>query len=79
MYHRCLGTYTGEGDTAVTALGSSASLLQVVVHQLATRGLDDTPLVRGGVVGGALADGDSLGHGGRYKRNFKSEFAHRES
>ena len=59
------GTYTGESDTAVTALGSSPSLLQVVVHQLATGGLDDAPLVGGGVVRGALADGDSLGHGGR--------------
>jgi hypothetical protein len=59
------GTYTGESNTTITALRSSSSLLQVVVHQLATGGLDDAPLVGGGVVGGALADGDSLGHGGR--------------
>lgn len=38
-------THTGELDAAVTALGSSALLLQVKVTELTTRGLDDANLV----------------------------------
>ena len=38
-------THTGELDAAVTALGSSALLLDVEVPELAAGGLDDTDLV----------------------------------
>ena len=53
---------TGEGDVAVTALGAGGGLLEVLVDELATRGLDDTSSVRLGVVGVALAQSDSLNH-----------------
>lgn len=55
-------TYTRESDTAVTALGGSGELFQMVVDKLATRGLDHPPAVGGGVVRRALAEGDTLGH-----------------
>ena len=54
--------YTGESDTTVTALGGSSELFEVVVDKLATRCLHHTPTVGRGVVGGALAEGDALGH-----------------
>lgn len=38
-------THTRQLDTAVTALGSSALLLQVEITELAAGGLDDTDLV----------------------------------
>ena len=56
-------TYTRESDTAVSTLGSSSELLEMVVYQLATRSFNNAPPVGGGVVGCALADRDSLGHG----------------
>lgn len=43
-------TYTGQGVTAVTALGGSAALLDVQNPRLATRSLHDSREVRGGVV-----------------------------
>lgn len=56
------GLDTGEGGVAVTALGGSRQLLDVQVTQLSTGGLDDTTTVRLGVVWGALAQSNSLGH-----------------
>lgn len=44
-------TYTWEFGAAVTALGSSSSLLEVQVSQLAAWSLDDADLVALGVVG----------------------------
>ena len=51
---------TGEGDTSVSTLGASAVLLDMVVTEVATRGLDDLDLVRSRVVygNGLLADGN---------------------
>ena len=54
--------YTGESDTTVTALGGSSKLFDVVVDELATRGLDHPSTVRGGVVGSPLAESNTLGH-----------------
>ena len=54
--------YTGESDTTVTELGGSSKLFDVVVDELATRGLDHPSAVRGGIVRSTLADGDALGH-----------------
>ena len=54
--------YTRESNTAVTALGGSWELFEVVVDELATWCLDHSADVRGGVIRGALADGDTLGH-----------------
>ena len=45
-------TYTCKLDTAVTALGGSALLLDVKVTELATRGLDNSDLVGTSVVAG---------------------------
>lgn len=47
---------------AVTALGDSAALLNVQVSQVSTRRLDDLSASRLGVVGVALAEGDTLSH-----------------
>ena len=55
-------TYTGKSDVAVTALGDSAALLNVQVSQVSTRRLDDLSASRLGVVGVALAEGDTLSH-----------------
>lgn len=44
---------------------TNSKLLDVVDNELAARGLDDTPAVRGRVVGLALAESDTLGHSGR--------------
>jgi len=41
---------------------TNSKLLDVVNNELATGGLDDTPAVRGRVVGLALAESDTLGH-----------------
>ena len=38
-------TYTGKSNTAVTALGRSSRLFEVVVDELAARGLYDSPTV----------------------------------
>lgn len=61
------GTHTGEGNAAVTALGGSGELLEVVVDKLATGCLYNPPAVGGGVVGSALAESDALGHCARNK------------
>lgn len=45
-------TYTWQLGTAVTALGSSAALLDVKNTQLTTGGLDNPSPVGGGVVAG---------------------------
>ena len=55
-------TYTGEGDTTVTALGSCGELFQVMVNKLATGSLDYPSAVGGGIVWRAFAEGDTLGH-----------------
>ena len=55
-------TYTRELDAAVTALGGSGKLFQVVVDKLATRSLHNPSAVGSGVVRRALAEGDALGH-----------------
>ena len=55
-------TYTRERDTAVTALGRGGELFEVVVDKLATRRLHHPTAAGRGVVGGALAEGDALGH-----------------
>jgi len=52
----------GQRDTAVTALGGGGELFEVVVDELATRGLDHTTAVRLCVVRGALAERHALGH-----------------
>jgi hypothetical protein len=55
-------TYTGESNTAVTALGRRTLLFDMVVDKLSTGRLYDATAVRGSVVRGALADCDALGH-----------------
>lgn len=55
-------TYTSKGVTTVTTLGGRHELLDVVDHKLAAGGLHHTPPVGGGVVGLALAEGDTLSH-----------------
>ena len=57
-----MNTYTGECNTAVTALGGSRKLFEVVVDKLATWCLHDPSAGGGGVVGSALAERDALGH-----------------
>lgn len=54
--------YTRELDAAVTALGRSGELLEVLVDELATRSLHNPSAVGSGVVWRALAEGDALGH-----------------
>ena len=54
--------HSGKGNSTVTALGGSGELFQVVVDKLSSGGLHYTSACGGGVVGSALAEGDSLGH-----------------
>lgn len=61
-------TYTGQRDATVSALGCGRKLFDVVVNKLATRRLHNPSAVGGGVVGVALAEGDTLGHCGCYQR-----------
>jgi hypothetical protein len=58
----CGCTYAGELGAAVTALGDSATLLDVQKTQVTTGGLDDTSPVGSGVVAVAAAVGNSVGH-----------------
>ena len=53
---------TRELRVAVTALGRSGQLVDVQVTNLAVGGLDNTAAVRLGVVGVALAQGETLSH-----------------
>ncbi len=65
-------TYTGESDTAVTALGGGTGLLLIEPSQATTRGLDDASPVGLGVVRQTAAVSETLSHlleekGGRQK------------
>jgi hypothetical protein len=53
-------TYTWEFDTAITAFGSCAFLLDVQKSQAAARGLDDTDLVGASVVSVVIASISNL-------------------
>ncbi len=53
-------TYTGEGDTAVAALGAVSLLLGVLEGEAATRGLHNTGGVGGGLVRVPAAVGKAL-------------------
>lgn len=53
-------TYTGEGDTAVAALGAVGLLLGVLEGEAATRGLHNTGGVGGGLVRVPAAVGKAL-------------------
>jgi hypothetical protein len=55
-------THPTELGTAITTLGRSRELFDVVVAEDAARGLDNAPSRRRGVIGLALAEGDTLGH-----------------
>ena len=58
----CRGTYTGESDTAVTALGGGTGLLLIEPSQATTRGLDDASPVGLGVVRQTAAVSETLSH-----------------
>jgi hypothetical protein len=58
-------THTRECNAAVTTLGCGRVLLDVVVDELAARGLHHPTLVGGGIVRVPLAKSDALGHVGR--------------
>lgn len=55
-------TYSWKTDTTVTAFWPAGGLFEVVIYEFATRGLDHSPAVGGGVVGSALAKSNTLGH-----------------
>lgn len=63
MQGQYICTHTRESNATVTALGRSGELLQVVVYELPTGGLNHTPAAGGGVVRRTLAEGDTLCHG----------------
>lgn len=55
-------TYTGEADTTVTTFGSCRELFDMVVYEFSTGGFHNPSAVRGGVIGLALAESNTLGH-----------------
>jgi hypothetical protein len=56
-------TNTRQIDPTITALWCGSWLFEVVVNELAARGLDDPASIRRGVVWQALAQSYSLSHG----------------
>lgn len=60
---------TWKCDTAITALGRSSGLFEVVVDETPAGGLHNAPTVGCGVVRSTLADRNTLGHCGCYKKN----------
>jgi hypothetical protein len=58
----CRKTHPAELGAAVTTLGRSRELLDVVIAEDAAGGLDNAPSRRRGVIRLALAEGDTLGH-----------------
>ena len=55
-------THSGKSNATVTALGGGGKFPDVVVDELASRCLHDTPSVRGGIVWLAFAECNTLGH-----------------
>jgi hypothetical protein len=68
-----INTYTRESNTTITALWCSRKFFDMVVDELATRGLHHPALVRGSVVGIALAKSDALGHNDCKRENSLSK------
>ena len=55
-------THPAELGAAITTLGRSRELFDVVVAEVTAGGLDNAPSRRRGVIRLALAEGDTLGH-----------------
>jgi hypothetical protein len=55
-------TYSRKCNATITALGGSCQFSDVVVDELSSRRLHDTPSVGGGVVWLAFAEGNTLSH-----------------
>jgi hypothetical protein len=58
----CIWAYSGESNATVTALGGSGKFSDVVVDELSSRRLHDTPSVGGGIVRLAFAECYTLCH-----------------
>ena len=55
-------TYSGKRNATVTALRGGSEFSDVVIDELSSRCLHDTPSVGGGVVWLAFAERNTLGH-----------------
>ena len=73
-----LDTYTGESNSAITTFGSGSELFDMVVDKFPAWCLDNSSTVGSGVIGSALAEGNTLGHCAE-KPNVSSLLLHLQS